>query len=85
MHIHSWHDPSESRQENSVDVGFNKVAYSHLGHEHKSIEKIRLMEETLFQLYCRIGICLRHHPHDLESYLKAWDYWKGITRQLGTK
>lgn len=31
-------------------------------------------EEVIIQLYCRIGICLKHHPHDLADYLKAWDY-----------
>ena len=43
---------------------------------HVSIERSRLIEEVIIQLYCRIGICLKHHPHDLADYLKAWDYWK---------
>ncbi|GAB6989870.1 hypothetical protein [Paenibacillus pini] len=43
---------------------------------HESIEKSRLIEEVIIQLYCRIGICLKHHPHDLADYLKAWNYWK---------
>ena len=36
----------------------------------------RLIEEVVFQLYTRIGICKKVHPHDLEEYLKAWVYWK---------
>ncbi|MCM3709465.1 phosphotransferase [Sporosarcina luteola] len=36
----------------------------------------RLVEEVVFQLYTRVGICKKVHPHDLEEYLKAWEYWK---------
>lgn len=43
---------------------------------HEPIERSRLIEEVIIQLYCRIGICLKHHPHDLLDYVKAWDYWK---------
>lgn len=46
----------------------------------KSIEKARLIEEVILQLYCRIGICAQVHPHDLKDYLKAWDYWKVLIR-----
>jgi hypothetical protein len=46
--------------------------------QHEPIESSRLIEEVVFQLYCRIGICVRHHPHDLEDYLKAWEYWKSV-------
>ncbi|MCS7463786.1 hypothetical protein N0M98_27145 [Paenibacillus doosanensis] len=52
------------------------VAFDLLHHE--PIERSRLIEEVVFQLYCRIGICIRHHPHDLEDYLKAWEYWKSV-------
>lgn len=45
---------------------------------HESIERSRLIEEVIFQLYCRIGICIQLHPHDLEDYLKAWEYWKSL-------
>ena len=41
------------------------------------MQRSRLIEEVIIQLYCRIGICLRHHPHNLADYLKAWNYWKG--------
>ena len=39
-------------------------------------EPSKLFREVVFQLYCRIGICLRHHPQELDSYLQAWAYWK---------
>ena len=32
----------------------------------------RLLDEVIFQLYTRIGICIKVHPHDLEEYLIAW-------------
>lgn len=38
--------------------------------------KERLLEEVLFQLYTRIGVCIRVHPHDLSDYLKAWKEWR---------
>lgn len=44
--------------------------------ENVQIPPSRLIEEVVFQLYTRIGICKKVHPHDLEEYLKAWDYWK---------
>lgn len=36
----------------------------------------RLLGEVLFQLYTRIGVCIRVHPHDLSGYLKAWKEWR---------
>jgi hypothetical protein len=45
---------------------------------HEPMERSRLIEEVILQLYCRLGICVRVHPHDLEDYLKAWDYWKAL-------
>ncbi|MBW7456387.1 phosphotransferase [Paenibacillus sepulcri] len=45
---------------------------------HRQIERSGLIEEVIIQLYCRIGVCLKHHPHDLKEYLKAWDYWKAL-------
>lgn len=47
--------------------------------KHEPMERSRLIEEVIIQLYCRIGICLKHHPHDLEDYLKAWNYWKVVS------
>lgn len=46
---------------------------------HEPAERSKLIEEVMIQLYCRIGICLKHHPHDLADYLKAWDYWKVLS------
>ncbi|WP_409344312.1 phosphotransferase [Paenibacillus sp. MBLB4367] len=57
------------------------AAYKLLRHEH--VETSRLIEETAIQLYCRIGICSLHHPHDLPGYLQAWDYWKGLLSRHG--
>ncbi|MBU7316999.1 phosphotransferase [Paenibacillus oleatilyticus] len=45
---------------------------------HKPIDQSRLVEETIFQLYCRIGICAKVHPKDLAGYLKAWEYWRTL-------
>lgn len=42
------------------------------------IEESKLIEEVVVQLYTRIGICAKVHPHDLTAYLKAWEYWKQI-------
>lgn len=36
----------------------------------------RLLDEVIFQLYTRIGICIKVHPHDLPEYLEAWEIWK---------
>ncbi|MEJ8303908.1 phosphotransferase [Saccharibacillus sacchari] len=44
------------------------------------IERSRLIEEVLIQLYCRIGLSVRHHPHDLPGYLEAWTYWTALCR-----
>jgi hypothetical protein len=48
--------------------------------DHRPIERQRLIQEVVVQLYCRIGICILHHPHDLAEYLKAWDYWRTMVR-----
>ncbi len=44
-----------------------------------SISKERLLDECIFQLYTRIGVCIRVHPQDLPSYLEAW---KEFSRHL---
>ncbi|GIP18102.1 aminoglycoside phosphotransferase [Paenibacillus montaniterrae] len=59
-----------------IDTDTLFAAY-HLLH-HKPVTDSRLIEEVAVQLYCRIGICLRHHKEDLPQYLKAWQYWKGL-------
>lgn len=38
--------------------------------------KERLLDEVLFQLYTRIGVCIKVHPHDLSGYLEAWREWR---------
>jgi streptomycin 6-kinase len=45
---------------------------------HQTMERSRLIEEVIIQLYCRIGTCLKYHPEDLADYLKAWEYWKAL-------
>lgn len=54
-------------------------AYEHL--EQGRVDKRKLIAEVSVQLYCRVGLSIRHHPHDLPEYLMAWDYWKGIVRE----
>ena len=43
-----------------------------------SIEQSRLIEEVVVQLYTRIGICVKVHPHDLMDYLSSWEHWKSF-------
>lgn len=38
--------------------------------------KERLLDEVLFQLYTRIGLCIKVHPHDLSGYMEAWKEWR---------
>lgn len=40
------------------------------------INNSMLLEEVLFQLYTRIGICKKVHPQDLGAYLVAWKEWR---------
>ncbi|RDI41096.1 hypothetical protein [Falsibacillus pallidus] len=42
-----------------------------------SITEEQLLDEVLFQLYTRIGVCINVHPHDLDVYMVAWEKWKG--------
>ena len=58
------------------------AAFALLNHE-PTVEQSTLIEEVIIQLYCRIGICQKHHPHDLADYLKAWDYWKDLISHAG--
>jgi aminoglycoside phosphotransferase len=37
-----------------------------------------LYEEVLIGLYLRLARCIKHHPNDLDEYLKAWNHWKRI-------
>lgn len=36
----------------------------------------RLIDEVIFQLYTRIGVCIKVHPQDLCIYMKAWSEWR---------
>ncbi|WP_151737781.1 phosphotransferase [Paenibacillus tengchongensis] len=58
----------------NLDLETLMAAYKWL--DHAPLEPSRLIKEVVFQLYCRIGICVRVHPHDLEDYLEAWRYWR---------
>lgn len=50
--------------------------------EQGCVERSRLIEEVLVQLYCRVGLCIKHHPNDLTEYKKAWNHWKQLCKQL---
>lgn len=41
-----------------------------------SFTQERFLDEVLFQLYTRIGVCIRVHPQDLSGYLDAWKEWR---------
>ncbi|PZD97001.1 hypothetical protein DNH61_04965 [Paenibacillus sambharensis] len=41
----------------------------------------RIYEEVLIGLYFRISTCLKHHPHDLQAYLDAWEWWRPAVEQ----
>lgn len=45
-------------------------------HQEQRITKVELLEEVLFQLYTRIGICKKVHPQDLVAYLEVWKEWR---------
>jgi aminoglycoside phosphotransferase len=48
-----------------------------------SMNEQRLLAEVIVQLYIRIGTCITWHPSDLEVYLEAWEYWKGLNPLRG--
>ncbi|MGD6874261.1 phosphotransferase [Sutcliffiella horikoshii] len=35
-----------------------------------------LIGEVIFQLYTRIGTCIKVHPQDFSSYMKVWSEWR---------
>lgn len=47
---------------------------------HKNKKGKVLYEEVIIGLYLRLETCIRHHPEDLEDYLKAWCYWMNLIR-----
>lgn len=50
--------------------------------EQVRIEESRLIEEVIVQLYCRIGLSAKHHPSDLSDYMKAWEHWIQLCKNL---
>ncbi|CAI6087317.1 hypothetical protein [Cohnella sp. JJ-181] len=46
--------------------------------KHGNMDRTRLIEEVAVQLYCRIGLSIRHHPNDLSAYMDAWEQWKKL-------
>ncbi|SES88748.1 phosphotransferase [Paenibacillus sp. NFR01] len=52
------------------------AAYAFL--EQGTVDKLRLIDEVSIQLYCRIGLSIKHHPNDLPEYLQAWRHWREI-------
>ncbi|GGG61299.1 phosphotransferase [Paenibacillus radicis (ex Gao et al. 2016)] len=62
----------------SDDINEDTLFTAHALLERGGVEHAQLVEEVAFQLYCRIGICLRHHPDDLPGYLTAWSDWKKV-------
>jgi len=48
--------------------------------EKGKVDRTRLLDEVAIQLYCRIGLSIKHHPNDLQEYLQAWKYWREICK-----
>ncbi|CAM4010788.1 phosphotransferase [Saccharibacillus endophyticus] len=67
------------------DIDMETLEYCAAFLEQGKADISRLWEETLIQLYCRIGICIKHHPHDLPGYLQAWEEWKNESSQQGER
>jgi aminoglycoside phosphotransferase len=59
----------------SLDVSTLMHSFS-LWNGNASFSKERLLDEVLFQLYTRIGVCIKVHPHDLNDYMEAWREWR---------
>ncbi|MFB7160222.1 hypothetical protein [Lysinibacillus sp. NPDC056232] len=43
---------------------------------YEAFTKEQLLNEVVFQLYTRIGVCIKVHPHDLTGYMEAWEEWR---------
>jgi aminoglycoside phosphotransferase len=59
----------------SLDISTLMTPFS-LWSGNDSLNKERLLDEVLFQLYTRIGVCIKVHPHDLSEYMEAWREWR---------
>ena len=59
----------------SLDMNTLMTSFS-LWNGNTFFSKERLLDEVLFQLYTRIGVCIKVHPHDLNNYMQAWREWR---------
>lgn len=59
----------------SLDISTLMTSFS-LWNGNTYITNERLLDEVIFQLYTRIGVCIKVHPHDLNDYLQAWREWR---------
>lgn len=59
----------------SLDMNTLMTSFS-LWNGNTLFSKERLLDEILFQLYTRIGVCIKVHPHDLNDYMQAWREWR---------
>ncbi|AOZ90993.1 hypothetical protein [Paenibacillus crassostreae] len=62
----------------NIETLFTAYDYLKVGR----IEQSRLIEEVSVQLYCRVGLSVKHHQNDLPEYIKAWKHWKGLCKQF---
>ena len=63
--------PEDLTKETFDDV----VSFLRVGHKK---DPYHLYGSVLIGLYLRLATCLKHHPKDIETYLKAWTYWRSI-------
>jgi aminoglycoside phosphotransferase len=59
-----------------VDLDYNTIQQATRLLNISYRDDFDLEEEVLKGLYIRIGTCIKHHPHHLNEYLQAWEYWK---------
>lgn len=45
-------------------------------------DTLGLHRDVLLALYRRVACCILYHPYDLEKYLQAWSYWRGLWATL---
>ncbi|MDQ6419467.1 phosphotransferase [Paenibacillus sp. LHD-117] len=64
------------------DLNVETLLRAYEGLSVQRAEPSEVMLETAFQLYCRIAICLMHHPQDLPAYLAAWPSWATMMEEL---
>lgn len=59
----------------SLDISTLMTSFS-LWNGNTYITNERLLDEVILQLYTRIGVCIKVHPHDLNDYMQAWREWR---------